>query len=1083
MKICQVINALDRADAVSLHLLETDQMLRALGHETQIFYEFAHRSLASRGRPIAELRPDGGDMVLFHYAGFSRILARVARFQGKRGVVFHNVTPAHFFEDVPETYEFCERAVAQIPELARWFDFGVGVSAFNARTLQEHGFEATRVQPIAWETSGVADAVPDPRVAEAEQGGPTTLLMVGRVAPHKGAHFAVAAHAQIEAALGGPVRLLLVGKTGGYDAYLSRLRTSIEQSGARDRIVLTGEVSTAELRAYYESADLLLQLSEHEGFCVPLVEAMSLGLPVVAAPAGAIEETLGDAGLLVRDRSPEEIARGVAEALGPARHRIEIAQSERRRLFSRQTVQDSLARLLDWAAAVPRREPPKSLPDVSVVVCTYNRAGVLGKCLEGLRRLDYPRFEVVVVEGPSTDGTRELLDGYPDVTRVQNETRNLSISRNLGIAASAGEIVAFIDDDAVPDRSWLRELVSSYDDPTVGAAGGDVFGPGGDHLQFSNGILSRYGRVVAHQEEPDDRNDPGGAWFNTLMGTNSSFRRRALDAVGGFDENYEYYHDEADLCARVVQAGYRVAHVPRAVVWHGFEPGTARKSAFEFDFTVIVKNTIYYAACVSGWERRPWRAVGPLADVSKHALRILRWLVRGKIGLRQAMVGWSGWARGIVQGYRKALSVDPRRDLALRLPDPPPELVPYGKATAAPGRERLHVALISQQYPPDACGGIGVYTEQLARGLVEAGHRVSVVAAGEVAALQEGDGVEIYRIPPSEAPAGISLRLRVTRKNVARSLAVQQVVQGLARTAGVSLVESPIWDAEGYATALAGEVPLVLRLNTPLALAAETQGWEVGPDLHVAAKLEWALLRAAQGVIDPSGTILETLSSRFDVRPGSVPTASIPFGVPLPPERSRVERDSVRFLFLGRLERRKGIDTLLAAIPSVLDACPEAFFEIAGEAPASTTPESLAASFSPAHRARVRFHGFVDDDERERLYRDADVFVAPSRYESFGIVYLEAMSHGLPCVACDIGGAGQILRSGETGGLVPPEDAPALAAALVDLARTSEHRLAMGHAARAEIVRNYSVSTMVERTLELYRAVLDRAERERRAVA
>lgn len=1076
MKICQVINALDRADAVSACLLETDRMLRDLGHSTEIYFEFVHRSLASRGRPIAQLQPDAGDIVLFHYAGFSRILPRVARFHGKRGVIFHNVTPAHFFEDVPETYEFCRRAVAQLPELPKLFDFGIGVSAFNAGILREHGFSETRVLPIAWETSGLSAALPDSSVASGLRGEVPTILMVGRVAPHKGVHYAVRALDAIERRLGREARLVLVGRTSGYDAYLAELRRSIAESSGAERIWLVGEVSVEELRAYYASADVLLQLSEHEGFCVPLVEAMALDVPIVAARAGAVEETLGGAGLLLADRSSEEVARGVTGALGEERDRILATQRKRREAFTRSAVRAHLETVIHWAAEAPRIEVAPRLPSFSVVVCTYNRAQVLGRCLEALRRLDYPEFEVVVVEGPSTDHTKEVLDRFPDVKRVTNETRNLSVSRNLGIAAAAGEIVAFIDDDAVPDCRWLRALAEAFDDPTVGGAGGDVFGPGGDHLQFTNGTLSRYGRVIAHGPVPQDRNDPGGAWYNTLMGTNSSFRRRTLEEVGGFDENYEYYHDEADLCVRVIQAGHRVEHVPQAVVWHGFEPGAARKNPFVFDFTVIVKNSIYFAFCVSGWQRRPWRVLGPLPAVSKHPLRVLRWLLLGKIGLGQASRSWAGWARGVAQGFTKGFTVPPRRNLAAREPRERPALLPYGRASLAYGRERLHVALVSQQYPPDECGGIGVYTEQLARGLLEEGHRVSVLASGPEAAIDSFDGIDVYRIPPAEAPSDIPRSHRVTRKNLARALGVNQILAALVRGAGVQVVESPIWDGEGFVAALAAEVPLVLRLNTPLALGAEMQDWEWNDDFARAAEMEWSLLRQANAVIDPSGTILETIQTRYGVGPSQgVPTAAIPFGTPVPALSASGRResdDAVRFLFLGRLEPRKGIDALLEAIPVVLEACPTAFFEIAGDAPGGVEPATVAAGLPAACRERMRFHGFVDDAERSELYGSSDVFVAPSRYESFGIVYLEAMAHGLPCVACNVGGPKTIVLPGETGTLVPPDDGVALASALIELARSENHRRAMGRAARKRIEDHYDLRTMVRRTIDLYEDVL-----------
>lgn len=1069
MRISQVINALDRADAVSSCLLESDRMLRALGHETDIYFESAHASLASRGRRITELDPDRPDLVLFHYAGHSRILSRVARVRGKRGVIFHNVTPAHFFEGMPETYAFCQRAVGQLPTLPRLFDLGVGDSAFNTAALSDLGFVHTRVQPIAWEMSGLADTEPDASVTAKWNDGTLNLLMVARMAPHKGVLYAVAALPRIQEHLGRSVRLLLVGKTEGYAPYRARIEEAMRDTGMASQIVLAGEVSNPELRGYYQCADVLVQLSEHEGFCVPLVEAMAFGVPIVAAPAGAVAETLGGAGVLLGGRSAEEIARGVERAVREREVLVALG-AERVKAFSRAAVQEKLEETIAWAANVPRSVVSAGAPRASVVVCTYNRAQVLGRCLDALRRQDYPEFEVVVVEGPSTDGTAEVLKRFVDVKRVRNPERNLSVSRNIGIAASVGDVVAFIDDDAVPEPRWLRSLVAAFDDPTVGAAGGDVFGPGGDHLQFSNGILSRSGFVVAHQDSPDDRNDPGDSWCNTLMGTNAAFRRDVLDEVGGFDENYEYYHDEADLCARVIDAGHRVEHRPAAVVWHGFEPGTSRRSAYDVDFTVVVKNTIYFSLGHNAWRRRPWRIAEPLPTIGRHVGWTLRRLLQRRFGIAHAGRLLAGWTRGAIQGYAKAFSTAPQTRLGFHATTAS-TFQPYAHGRPKNGKRLLHVVLLSQQYPPDECGGIGVYTEQLARGLASEGHRVSVIASGP-AAIDERDGVEVYRVPREAAPTEIPYRLRVTRKNVAHSIAVAEVVSWLARTESVDVVESPIWDGEGYASSLAGGVPLVLRLNTPIALAAEMQRWEVGEDLDAAARLEWALLRRADAVVDPSGTILDTIASRYGVRPADVPIEEIPFGTPVPASCSVREEDDVRFLFVGRLERRKGADTLLRALPRVLDACPDAVFDFAGEGEGVFAPERLVASLSPEHRARVRFHGFVGKAARAELYERADVFVAPSRYESFGIVYLEAMAHACACVAGNAGGPTRIVLQGETGLLVDPEDPSALAAALVELANDPPRRRAMGATGRRRVEEGFTVDAMVRRTIDLYERVV-----------
>ena len=164
----------------------------------------------------------------------------------------------------------------------------------------------------------------------------------------------------------------------------------------------------------------------------------------------------------------------------------------------------------------------------------------------------------------------------------------------------------------------------------------------------------------------------------------------------------------------------------------------------------------------------------------------------------------------------------------------------------------------------------------------------------------------------------------------------------------------------------------------------------------------------------------------------------------------------IRFLFLGRFEPRKGIDTLLGAIPRVLDAVPDASFDLAGSVPPPDSPRSILEGLSPAVRARVRIHGEVDDATRASLYDRADLFVAPSRYESFGIVYIEAMAHGCACVAGESGGPSAIVQAGRTGVLVPPGDVDALAASLIDLARHPDRVREMGRAARRYVCLLYT---------------------------
>ncbi|HWM21281.1 MAG TPA: glycosyltransferase, partial [Ilumatobacteraceae bacterium] len=215
---------------------------------------------------------------------------------------------------------------------------------------------------------------------------------------------------------------------------------------------------------------------------------------------------------------------------------------------------------------------------VSVVICTYNRAESLQRTLDALRYQSYHDFEVVVVNGPSMDRTDDVLDRWRNTVKVvSNPLANLSVSRNLGIRQSAGELVAFIDDDAIPEFDWLDDIAGAFGDAEVAGAGGLVFDHTGVEFQFRFSASSRLGEpLLSDVASFDALCVPGAFWFPHLQGTNAAFRRDALDEVGGFDETFDYYLDETDLCARIVDAGYVLRQLDDAHVHHKFLPSGLR---------------------------------------------------------------------------------------------------------------------------------------------------------------------------------------------------------------------------------------------------------------------------------------------------------------------------------------------------------------------------------------------------------------------------------------------------------------------------------------------------------------------------
>jgi|GEM_PF-2628695 len=231
-------------------------------------------------------------------------------------------------------------------------------------------------------------------------------------------------------------------------------------------------------------------------------------------------------------------------------------------------------------------------PFVSAVICTYNRAKYLDRCIESLKNQNYPNLEIIVVNGPSTDETDVILQKYPELKLIrQNKLNGLSFARNLGIDASKGDIVAFIDDDAIADPNWIKFLVEGYDYELIGGVGGLVYGPQKTHLQFDRGIINKCAAPTPIRDEDSLLKKDE---FYIIMGTNSSFRKDILKEVGGFDPYFRYYHDESDLCVRIAQKGYKIVYKKDAFVIHDMVEGHNRKSLYDLNWAEIMKNSIYF---------------------------------------------------------------------------------------------------------------------------------------------------------------------------------------------------------------------------------------------------------------------------------------------------------------------------------------------------------------------------------------------------------------------------------------------------------------------------------------------------------
>ena len=309
MRVHQLLAALSYGDAIGNEALAIQRQLRAAGHESDVFAEMVHPRVAHLARPLWEYReassPD--TVCIFHFS-IGSAAGRLAHHAPDRLViVYHNITPAHFFLGFhPHLAGLCHHGRRELQAFASRTELALGDSELNRRELEEAGFARTAVLPIVLDLS-LYDRRPSPVVRGLYDDGRTNVLFVGRIIPNKRIDDLIRSFAVFQKWLRPRSRLLLVGDHRGFERYLDRLQDLVRELRL-DEVVFTGQVDDDELYAYYRLADVFLCLSEHEGFCVPLQEAMHFGLPVIAYDAGAVRETLRGGGLLLQDKRPELVA-------------------------------------------------------------------------------------------------------------------------------------------------------------------------------------------------------------------------------------------------------------------------------------------------------------------------------------------------------------------------------------------------------------------------------------------------------------------------------------------------------------------------------------------------------------------------------------------------------------------------------------------------------------------------------------------------------------------------------------------------------------------------------------------------------
>ena len=333
MRIIQLLSNLSYGDAVSNDAIALNNLFKRCGYETGIYAaSISERFLSGFAEDVSELTVKKDDVLMYHFCIGHQLNYSVGKYQCKRVLVYHNVTPPKFFRGVSIEWEnSCNEGIKGARFLADKVDYCLAASEFNKNDLIKMGYKCPiDVLPIIIPFSDY-EKEKDKTIVEKYKDRCKNIIFVGRVAPNKKQEDIIEAFSYYKKYYDPSARLFLVGNYKGMEKYHHQLENYIDRLETED-IYFSGHIKFNEILAYYEVADLFLCMSEHEGFCVPLVEAMYFQVPVIAYDSSAVAETLGGSGVLLKEKKPLETAAIMNRILSNNELKSKIIQEQNKRL-------------------------------------------------------------------------------------------------------------------------------------------------------------------------------------------------------------------------------------------------------------------------------------------------------------------------------------------------------------------------------------------------------------------------------------------------------------------------------------------------------------------------------------------------------------------------------------------------------------------------------------------------------------------------------------------------------------------------------------------------------------------------------
>lgn len=332
-RVIQLTPTLSYGDAVSSDVFAMTEVLTKLGYENYIVASNIAKKVQGRAIPLRKFVPKTDDIFIYHMSIGNEMSDYVISADVKRKLmVYHNITPAHFFDGISPLNIPCRNGRAELLRLADCVDFALCDSDYNREELDDLKYLSTATLPIVFDKTEYLTTLPSQRLIDKySHDGYTNILFVGRIAPNKKQEDIIQSFHLYNKYINPKSRLFLVGAVVTTELYMDALSNYIIENQINN-VVFSGHVSFPDILAYYKLADVFLCESEHEGFCVPLLEAMTFDVPVVAYSSSAIPYTMGDSGVLFTEKNHPLVAELLNLVTTNSDFRQAIIETQRERL-------------------------------------------------------------------------------------------------------------------------------------------------------------------------------------------------------------------------------------------------------------------------------------------------------------------------------------------------------------------------------------------------------------------------------------------------------------------------------------------------------------------------------------------------------------------------------------------------------------------------------------------------------------------------------------------------------------------------------------------------------------------------------